>query len=412
MSFRAAIAVFAALCGLALAEDWPEFRGPTGQGHAIGQKPPLEWGPTKNVVWKVAIPGAGWSSPVIASGRVYLTAAVAGDDTADTSLRTLCLDADTGRTLWDVEVFRQVAADAPRIHTKNSHASPTPLVAGNRVFVHFGHQGTACLDTSGKIVWRNDKLKYPPVHGNGGSPILVDDLLVFSCDGASDPFVVALDAANGEVRWKTPRPGETVKKFAFSTPLLITVGGRRQIISPGAGSVGSFDPKTGNEIWRVQYDGYSVIPRPVYGHGLVFISTGYDSPEVLAIRPDGKGDVTETHVSWRQSRSAPNTPSMLLVGDELYFVSDRGIASCVDAKSGKSHWNERLGGAFSASPVFADGLLYFQTEEGTSVVVKAARTFEKLSQNVLQERTLASIAVASNRLFIRTDKHLYCVGTD
>jgi outer membrane protein assembly factor BamB len=414
MSFRAAIAIFAAFSAsfLAAAEDWPEFRGPTGQGHAIGQTPPLEWGPAKNVIWKVAVEGAGWSSPVVAGGHVFLTTAVTSDNSEDASLRTVCLDAATGRSVWDVEVFRQIGADAPKIHTKNSHASATPLVAGNRVFVHFGHQGTACLDTSGKIVWRNRELKYPPVHGNGGSPILVDDLLVFSCDGASDPFVVALDATSGKVRWKTPRPGETVKKFAFSTPLLITVNGRRQIVSPGAGSVGAFDPNDGREIWRVQYDGYSVIPRPVYGHGLVFVSTGYDSPEVLAIRPDGKGDVTDSHVAWRQSRGAPNTPSMLLVGDELYFVSDRGVASCVDAKTGKSHWSERVGSAFSASPVFADGRIYFQSEEGMATVVKAGKRFEKLAQNSLKERTLASIAVAHGRIFLRSQKHHYCIGTD
>jgi outer membrane protein assembly factor BamB len=410
---RALIAVvgLSALCA-AVHADWPEFRGPTGQGRAVGQSPPLEWGPEKNVVWKVAVPGSGWSSPVVADGRVYLTAAVAGDKSPDASLRTLCFDAETGRTLWEKEIFQQVAADAPKIHTKNSHASPTPIVAGDRVYVHFGHQGTACLDTGGKIVWRNRELKYPPVHGNGGSPILVDDLLVFSCDGASDPFVVALDAATGKIRWKTPRPGETFKKFAFSTPLLITVGGRRQIISPGAGSVGAFDPKDGREIWRVQYDGYSVIPRPVYGHGLVFISTGYDAPEVLAIRPDGKGDVTDTHVAWRQSRGAPNTPSMLLVGDELYFVSDRGIGSCLDAKTGKSRWSERVGGAFSASPVLADGRIYFQSEEGVGVVVKVGTKFEKLAQNVLMERTLASIAVANDRIYVRSDKHLYCFGSN
>lgn len=408
------VAVIILTSRMAPAADWPEFRGPTGQGHAASEQLPLEWGPDKNVAWKVAIPGAGWSSPVVVSGRVFLTAAVpsdgANDEKADVALRTLCLDAETGRTVWDVDVFSQTAADAPRIHPKNGHASPTPLVAGERVFVHFGHQGTACLDTSGKVVWRNRDLKYPPVHGNGGSPIVVDDLLVFSCDGSSDPFVAALDAGTGEVRWKTRREGDPVKKFAFSTPLLITVGSQRQIVSPGAGSVGAFDPQTGHEIWRVRYDGYSVIPRPVFGHGLVFISTGFDSPEVLAIRPDGSGDVTDTHVAWRLSRGAPNTPSLLLVGDELYFVSDRGIASCVDAKTGKIHWHERIGGAYSASPVFGDGRIYFQSEQGTGVVVKAAKKFEKLAENPLGERTLASYAVAAGQLYIRSEKHLYCIA--
>jgi outer membrane protein assembly factor BamB len=415
MNRRASLIVAAIVLvgGMARAADWPEFRGPTGQGHAVGEKLPLEWGPDKNVAWKAAIPGSGWSSPVVVSDRVFLTAAVpaeANGDKADVALRSLCLDAETGRTLWDIEVFRQTAADAPRVHPKNSHASPTPLVSGDRVFVHFGHQGTACLNTSGKILWRNRDLKYPPVHGNGGSPILVDDLLVFSCDGASDPFIVALDARTGEVRWKTRREGDPVKKFAFSTPLLISVNGQRQIISPGSGSVGALDPKTGRELWRVRYDGYSVIPRPVFGHGLVFVSTGYDSPEVLAIRPNGSGDVTDTHVAWRESRGAPKTPSMLLVGEELYYVSDRGIASCVDAKTGKSHWQERAGSAFSASPIYANGRIYFQSEQGTGTVAKAGKKFEKLAENALGERTLASYAIAGGRIYIRSDKHLYCIA--
>jgi hypothetical protein len=410
-----------ATASLARTDDWPQFRGPTGQGHA-GLSPsasrkgafPIEWSTTKNVAWKQTIPGRGWSSPIVQGGRVYLTTSLAtaeGRD-PDQSLRVLCLDAVTGKMEWNVEVFRQDGKNAPPIHTKNSHASPTPITDGKRLYVHFGHQGTACLDLEGNVLWRNTSLSYEPVHGNGGSPILVDDLLVFSIDGEVDRFIVALDSKTGQVRWKTPREVEVAKRFSFSTPLLIDVNGERQIVSPGSNVVLAIDPRDGKEIWRVQYDGYSVIPRPVFGHGLVFISTGYEWPMVLAIRPDGRGDVTDTHVAWKTRRAAPNTPSPLLVGDELYLVSDNGIASCLDARSGQLHWQHRLGGAYSASPLHAAGRIYFQNEQGVGTVIKAGKQFEQLARNALDEPTLASYAASDGALFIRTETQLYRIQAE
>ncbi len=391
-------------------EDWPEFRGPTGQGISAERNLPVEWsddarGTSKNIVWKTSIPGEGWSSPVLREGRIYLTIAVGKEDGANHGLKAICVEAAMGRILWTVEVF--TPEDFVRIHTKNSHASPTPLVEGERLYVHFGHLGTACLDLTGKVLWRNNSLAYPPVHGSGCSPILADDALIFSCDGASDPFVVALDKNNGKVLWKVNRETDAKKTFSFCTPLLITVNGQKQAISPGSNVVCAYDPKTGREIWRVHYEGYSVVPRPVFGRGLIFISTGFDRPVVMAIRPDGNGDVTKTHVAWTNAKGAPNTPSMLLVRDELYLLSDAGIASCLDAKSGKTHWQERIGGNCSASPVLADGRIYFQNEEGLGVVIKAGREFQKLASNPLNERTLASYAVGDGAFFIRSEKHLY-----
>jgi outer membrane protein assembly factor BamB len=210
----------------------------------------------------------------------------------------------------------------------------------------------------------------------------------------------------------TPRRATSVgdsKQFAFSTPTVIIVKGRRQLITPGAGVVNALNPATGEEIWRVRYDGYSVIPKPVFGHGLVFLSTGYDSPTVMAIRPDGSGDVTDTHVEWESKPGAPHTPSLLLDGDELYMVSDRGVAVCLDAKTGDQHWQERVGGNYSASPILADGKLFLQSEEGPAVVLKPGQTFEKLADTGFPERTLASYAIGDNALFIRTEKHLYRV---
>ncbi len=406
--FRLALAANLLLASRTPGADWTEFRGPTGQGLAAEKDLPVEWSPTANIAWKVPVPGSGWSSPIVLAGRVYLTAAVPVQGKAgDQSLRALCLDAANGKTLWDRAVFFQDGTRSPRIHGKNSHASPTPLTDGEHLYVHFGHQGTSCLDLKGNIVWSNRTLTYSPVHGAGGSPILVDDLLVFSCDGGDRRFVVALDRTTGKVRWKTNREANAPKKFSFSTPLLIEVKGQKQIVSPGSNVVCAYEAATGKEIWRVRYDGYSVIPRPVYGHGLVFLSSGYDSPTVLAIRPDGTGDLTETNVAWTLKKGAPHTPSPLLVGDELYLVSDGGIATCVDARTGTEHWQKRLGGAFSASPLYADGKIYFQSEDGTTTVVAAGTTFKQLGRNALGERSLASFAAADGALFVRTDKNLY-----
>jgi outer membrane protein assembly factor BamB len=389
------------------AEDWLEFRGPTGQGHYAGKNLPITWSKTQNVAWQQPLPGHGWSSPIVIQGRVYLTTALAIDGSEDRSLCALCLDASSGKLLWQTEVFRQDGASAPRIHPKNSHASPTPISDGKRLFVHFGHQGTACLDLDGNVLWRNTELRYAPVHGNGGTPILVDDRLVFSIDGADKQFLVALSQADGKVAWKTDRKSEAFKKFSFGTPLLITANNARQIISPASDAVIAYDPKDGTERWRARYEGYSVIPRPVFGHGMVFIATGYDRPSVLAIRVDGMGDVTQSHVAWSMMKGAPHTPSPLLVGDELFLVSDLGIASCVDARTGKVHWQERIGGAFSASPFYADGKIYLQSEEGLTTVLKAGATFEQLGQSNLEERTFASYAVADGAIYLRTEKRLY-----
>jgi outer membrane protein assembly factor BamB len=398
--------VFFSAVVCANAADWTEFRGPTGQGLSTEEGLPVEWSRTKNVVWKVPTP-PGWSSPLVARGKVYLTAAVPQD--GGHSLRALCLDAASGKTVWEREVFRE-GPSSPRPHSKNSHASPTPLLEGERLYVHFGHQGTACLDQDGKIVWTNSDFTYPPVHGNGGSPILIDDVLVFSCDGATDPFIVALDKTSGKLRWKTNRKTDAYKKFSFSTPLAIEVKGQKQAISPGSDVVSALDPATGTEIWRARYKGYSVIPRPVFGHGLVFVCIGYDIPGLIAIRTDGSGDVTDTHIAWRMRQGAPHTPSPLLVGNELYTVSDGGIATCLDARTGKPHWQKRLGGAFSASPLHATGRVYFQSEDGVGIVLAAATTFRQLARNDLGERSLASYAAADGALFIRTEKHLYRIG--
>ena len=385
------------------AEDWPEFRGPTGQGHSSERGVPFEWSEAQNVVWKTRVPGLGWSSPVVVGGRVWLTTAV---NDRGGSMRALSFDVDTGRQLVDVEVFRARSADP--LNAKNSLASPTPIVDGDRVYVHFGADGTAALTATGEIVWKT-RLRYESQHGNGGSPVLFGGLVIFSADGSDAAFVVALDKQTGKVRWKTDRRQPWDQ--AYSTPLVIRVGERDQLVSVGAYRAAAYDPESGKEIWRVSYaDGFSNVPRPIYGHGLVSIATGFQQPALIAVRADGAGDVTRTHIAWTLRRAAPYTPSPLLVGDELYVVSDIGIATCLDAKTGETHWQQRLGGNFSASPVFADGRIYFLSEEGAATVIAPGKVFRKLATNQLDGATLASIAVSGGSLFIRSNSHLYRIG--
>jgi outer membrane protein assembly factor BamB len=393
------------------AHNWPEFRGPTGDGVSTARNVPLLWNATENVKWNQSIPGTGWSSPVLSDHKLYLTTAVT-DDANAVSLRALCLDAANGRILWNVEVFRPDEAAAKQAHSKNSLASPTPLVAGERVYVHFGHMGTAALDLAGNVVWKQETLKYRPRHGNAGSPVLASDLLIFSCDAEENPFVVALESGNGSIRWRSERHSPAIKKFSFSTPTVIDVDGQQQIISPASGYVGAYDSADGREIWRVSYEGYSLVPRPVFAHGLIFVSSGFEVPTLLAIDPKGaSGDVTQTHIAWQREKGAPLTSSPLVVGDELYVVTDGGVASCFDARTGKVHWAKRLGGNFSASPVYASGRVYFQSEEGVTHVVAAGKKFERLATNDIEERTLASMAVDDNTLYLRSESNLRRIGT-
>jgi outer membrane protein assembly factor BamB len=397
---------FFLLCHQALifAEDWPQVRGPGGQGQSSETGLPIQWSESKNVAWKVPVPGRGWSSPVIAGGRVWLTTAVA--ERRETSLRLLAYDRDTGKPSLDVEVFRMKSSELQ--NAKNSHASPTPIVDGERVYLHFGAEGTAAVSTEGKLLWKT-QLAYRTQHGNGGSPELAGDLLIISCDGFDESFVVALDTRTGKTRWRTDR--RQPYSQAYSTPLAIRVGDGVQVVSPGASNAFAYDPQTGKEIWRVNYgDGFSNVPRPVYAAGLVFITTGFHQPSMLAVRPDGKGDVTKTHVAWKLTRGAPLTPSPIVAGNEIYVVTDNGIASCLDVRTGALHWQQRLGNSFSASPVLADGRLYFLDEDGRTTVIKPATTFEILATNTLDGGTLASMAVAARSFFIRTATHLYRIA--
>ncbi len=393
----------------ARADFWPEFRGADAQGHAPDAKVPLKWSETKNIRWKTPVDGKAWASPVIAEDMVFASTAVTARNKLSLEARAYALD--SGKELWKTVIFE---SDEDKMHQKNSHASPTPIFRDGKLYVHFGHKGTACLNAAdGSVIWKQDKITYEPVHGTGGSPLLVNDKLIFSCDGSEDPFVIALSAADGSEVWRTPRGVEVSRTFSFSTPLLIDVKGRPQVILPGSGAVISYEPETGKEIWRCGYDeGYSVVPRPIYDNGIIYVCSGFNTANLLAIRADGTGDVTDTHVVWKAEKRIPRESSPIIVDGLLFINDDKGILTCFDAATGKEYYQERLNGegGFSSSPVYASGHLFFHNGEGVTTVVKPGKTFQKVGENELNEFGLSSFAVVSDGFIVRTEENLIRIG--
>ena len=409
MTRLATYLLFLIFCNHILAsEDWPEFRGPTGQGHSERKNVPLRWSDKEHVKWKTEVPGLGWSSPVYSHGEIWLTTSL----NEGSELRACCFEMETGDLKRNIVVFGENSAKS--IHGKNSHASPTPLLQGDRVYVHFGTYGTACLSRAGDILWKA-KLDYEPQHGPGGSPVLFENLLIINCDGTDIQFVVALDKNSGDVLWKTPRThasearltGKKSPPMAFSTPLIIEHQGQPLVISAGSDHVAAYDARTGKEVWWSQYDGYSVVPRPVSAHGMIFVSSSYDGPELFAVRLGGQGNVTDSHVAWTLKKGAPHNPSPIVVDNEIYVVSDRGILTCLDAVDGKKHWQKRIGGNFSASPIYVDGRIYLTDEKGNTTVIQPGKKYVELAKNSIGDRTLASLAPLNGGMLIRTQDYLY-----
>jgi outer membrane protein assembly factor BamB len=393
---------------------WPQFRGPDGQGHVGTARLPLTWSETENVVWKKPVMGLGQSSPVIEGNRIWLTSNTDGRKI----VRAFSFDSESGRQMLMTDELFDVSKTG-RVLAQYGYASPTALLDGDRVFVHFGASGTACLKRDGTVVWKR-VLPYYQHHGPATSPVLADGTLVILCDGYTHSFydkheqegvddfqfVVGLNPETGEIRWKTPRESQ----HSYSTPLVMTVGGRTQVVCPGGNGVWAYNPSDGAELWYCKYDGYSVVPRPVAAQGLIFVCTGYDNASLFAIREGAAGDCTRTHVAWKTSRNIPHVSSPIVAGDYLFFVNDNGIASCLDIKTGKPAWTQRLEGHFAASPISVGDRLYFSNEEGTTYVLRAASKFEELARNPLEGKFLASPAVAGNRLYLRSEKYLYCIA--
>ena len=400
-----------ALGGSSVGEDrWTEFRGPSGTGHSDSTGLPREWSESTNVVWKTRIHGRGWSSPVVLGRQVWLTTATREGH----ELSVVALDRDSGRVIHDIKLFEVAKpADTARF---NSFASPTPVIEDGRVYVHFGSYGTAALDTrTGQTLWVRRDLPCNHWRGPGASPILYGDLLIVHFDGYDLQYAVALDKKAGRSVWKSDRAydfgtDDGDMKKAYSTPVVIEAGGRPQLISPAAKAVLSLDPKTGRELWRVRYASHSSAARPLFAHGLVYVGSGRSPSELLALRPDGSGDVTGTHVAWKAVRGIGSSPSPLLVGDLIYTVSDKGgVVTCLDAKTGAEVWQQRTGAAaHTASPLFADAAVYFFAEDGSALAVEPGRVYRELGRAGLGEGgVMATPAIAGQAVFVRTESHLY-----
>lgn len=437
---RLLIALVVVMVGLvASANEWRQFRGTDGQGVVADAKDlPTTWSETENIIWKAEIPGRGWSSPVFAGPTIWMTSAVekmmseeeakkaretklaknpvAKEMNLFESVRLLAIgvNGETGKVEHEVDLFTVTDLDA--IHSRNSFASPSPVLDGPLLFCHFGELGTACVDTrNDQVVW---KAKLPSSHsvGPGSSPVVHGDAYIVPCDGTDQQYVIGLNKFTGEQVWKTKRPplegdnGDLHK--AFSTPLVVKVGTRDQVIIPGAQWVVAYDARDGYEIWRVRYgNGFSNVPRPVAGHGMVYICTGFMNPQIWAIDLSGQGDVSETHVKFKIPKQVPNTPSPLLVEDLLYFISDQGVATCVNAITGKQVWTKRISGNYSASPLYADGKIYFSNHEGSTTVIRQGSSYDELAVNTLDGPLMASPAVFENSLLLRSHNHLYRIGT-
>jgi outer membrane protein assembly factor BamB len=408
--------------------DWPEFRGPWGNGHASapGDKAlglPLNWSETNNVKWKTAIPFRGWSTPVVmgrvvTGSQVWLTTAT--DDGHD--FFAICVDADTGRIRFNEKVFH---SDNPEPlgngASMNCYATPSSVIEPGRVYVHFGSFGTACLDTStGKALWKRDDLPCRHYRGPSSSLVMFKDFVILTMDGANLQYHVALDKKTGKTAWKTDRsaiwndenvPGQMARdgdlRKAHSTPLIVTAAGKPLMLSAGAKAAYGYDPLTGHEIWKVHHKDYSVAPRPLFQDGVAFFVTGLNAKELWAVKTDGEGDVTDTAVLWKSKNHVPKYASPLLVDGLIYMAADENYVTCVDAATGQEVWSDRIPGKYAASPVYADGRLYFFNQQGTTTVLKPGRTFEVLATNTLANGFMASPAVSGKAFFLRTKTDLY-----
>jgi len=416
-------------CSTALAAEWPEWRGPGGQGHAAASALPVTWSDSTGITWRTEIPGRGWSSPVIEGKQIWMTTAIekpaSPEDTArrlkantggqpvtlleKVDLRAICVDRKTGRVTHDVLLLS--AREPQWVHKMNSYASPTPVIEDGRLYCHFGAFGTTCLDTrDGKMLWTNTDLRVMHENGPGSSPILWKDLVIFHLDGSDKQFIAALDKTTGKLAWKTDRTGRMNDnpqlKKSYGTPLVVDSGGKPQLISPAADWLYSYDPATGRELWKVPYGrtGFSISPRPVVGHGMIFMSTAFMQPEILAVKYEG---VPQAEITWRYSKGAPNIPSPLLIGDELYFVNDGGFLTCLNARTGTEHYRERLGGNYNSSPSFADGKIYISSREGLTTIVNPGKSFEAVAKNQISGAIYATPAFVDGSIFLRTDAALY-----
>lgn len=414
------------------AEDWPEWRGQGGQGASNARNLPETWSETSAVTWRAELPGRGHSTPVIAGDRIWVTTALekpaseavakeklktnTGDQPVtvmdSVSIRALCLDKATGRLLHDVELLN--VKEPQWVHQLNSYASPSPILSEGRLYSSHGSFGTACLDTGTlQVVWKNEELHVMHENGPGSTPVLWQDRLIVHFDGSDQQFIAAFDSATGKVAWKTARSGEMdprpQQKKAYGTPLVVTMNGAPVVVSPAANWIYGYEPASGRELWKIPYGelGFSMSVRPVADDERVYFSTSFGKSQVIALNHAG---LTTPTIAWRNNKNAPKMCSPVLSGGLLFYVDDGGIVSCVDPKTGEAHYRERIGGKFSASPIVADGKVYFASREGVVTTLPASKEFKILAQNSLEGSLMASPVAVDGALFLRTDKALYRIG--
>ena len=391
--------------------NWPDWRGPTAQGHSDAKGLPLHWSETRNIVWKTPIHDLGYSTPVVWGDQIWFTTATKKGET----LYAMCVDLKNGEVIYDIPVFRPEKPQ--RIHRLNSYATPSAVIEAGFVYVHFGAHGTACINTrTGKVVWARDDLHCKHLQGPVSSPILYKDLLIVPLEGTDVQFVVALDKKTGDQVWRYDRPRElyegiepTYKLKSYYTPIVISVKGKDQLINSGAMLATGHDPRTGKEIWRVLYRDDNPVSRVVTGHGLMFLNSGGEpgNSHLHAVRQGGTGDITNSHLVWKMDDDVPSEVAPVIVGDLLYLLTDKGLLQCKEATTGKAVWSEKLEGPFGASLLHANNRIYLSNKEGKTTIIKPGRKFEVLAVNQLDAFLGASPAVAGKSILMRSKTHLY-----
>lgn len=390
-------------------EQWSQFRGHYGNGIIKSTSAPINWSENTNIDWKTPIHDRGWSSPVIWNDQIWMTTATKDGN----KMYAICVNKLSGKIEHDIHVFDVKSPQA--ITNENTYASPTPVVEEGRVYVHFGTYGTACISTKdGQILWKRRDLNCDHEIGAGpaSSPFIYNNFLIFNVDGRDVQYVIALNKKTGETAWKTNRSVnfsdvQVNQRKAYGTPFIIPRGNTNQMVSIGAKGVYSYDPENGKELWKAEHRGWSIAPRPVYGEGLVFTMIDRDRPEMWAINPNGSGDITETHVEWKETKRMPPRASPIIIKGLLFVVDRNGYISCIEAKTGKSIWQKRMKGRFSASPILANNLIYFFNEDTVCTIIKPTRQLEIVAENQLSDdKLMATPAFDENSIYIRTEKNL------
>ena len=411
---------------------WNQFRGPYADGTTKAKGFPTEFAEgSKEIVWKTAVTGRAWSSPVVWGDQIWVTNAPQIQNPPNATnqnalpgfdeplekpieLSAICLNAKTGKVMHDLVLFE---VDKPQYtHATNSYGSCTPWIEDGRIWIHFGTYGTACLDTNtGEKLWERTDIECHHWRGPGSSVVLHGDNIFLTFDGFDKQFIIALNKDTGKTVWRKERDVDYKtdngdRKKAYSTPRIVQANGREMLVSPFAMATIAYSPKNGDALWKVIHGGMNAAARPLFGNGLVYINAGGGPNSLIAVDPTGRGDVTGSHVRWRQGRMTPRRPSQILIGDRYYMMNDSGVASCLNSLTGEIIWTARMEGSYWSSPIYADGHIYGCSQEGKVVVFKAADEFKLVATNKLDAPFNASPAVIGNSLILRTETHVYRIA--